>query len=246
MENQPRRKPPKRSEPADPLRPKIWAKGGQRPPVDLRATGRASLHLSRLAVATLLAWTSRQTRRGALGVRDGAGRIPSDALAGAARFLPSHLRVAGWIKNLAAVLGHASATADPDIKRGNALVAEIEPHLWDQDAASAPAPAFQPPPPPEAPTAPVVLREPASGDYDPLSSIREELANQPAPEEVNNTPDTPNQPPAPPGLAAVTAIQITGYLIGWASAILALPYGLIRALWLYAKGVDLRTIAVED
>ena len=42
-------------------------------------------------------------------------------------------------------------------------------------------------------------------------------------------------------------IQVLGYLIGWGTAIIALPYGLFHALWLYlAKSVDLRGIAAED
>ena len=158
-------------------KPKIWAEGGQRPPFDLRALGRASLHLSREAVAPILAWKARTMRRVAVNVKNGVGRIPSDKLAGAARFLPSHLRVAGWIKNLAATLSHASASADPDIKRGNALVAEIAPHLWTAEELSPPPP--PPPPDPEpASTDPVVLAEPPL-EYDPLASIREKLANQP-------------------------------------------------------------------
>jgi hypothetical protein len=42
------------------------------------------------------------------------------------------------------------------------------------------------------------------------------------------------------------AIQIIGYAIGWASAFVALPYGLIRSLWAHAKGQDLRKIGAED
>ena len=42
------------------------------------------------------------------------------------------------------------------------------------------------------------------------------------------------------------AIQVTGYLLGWASALIALPYGLLRALCLWAAGRDLRTIGAED
>jgi hypothetical protein len=42
------------------------------------------------------------------------------------------------------------------------------------------------------------------------------------------------------------AIQVAGYLLGWASALIALPYGLARALWLWAAGRDLKTIGAED
>ena len=232
----------------DKSKPKIWAEGGQRPPFDLRALGRASLHLSREAVAPILAWKARTARRVAVNVKSGVGRIPSDKLAGAARFLPSHLRVAGWIKNVAATLSHASASADPDIKRGNALVAEIAPHLWTAEELSPPPP--PPPPPPDlepASSDPVVLAEPVAPEYDPLASIREKLANQPAPEAEEDTPDEPDLPPDPPGPLATNVIQVAGYLIGWATAIIALPYGLVRALWLYlAKSVDLRAIGAED
>jgi hypothetical protein len=230
-------------------KPKIWAEGGQRPPFNLRALWRASLYLSREAVAPILAWSARTTRRVAVNVKNGVGRIPSDKLAGAARFLPSHLRVAGWIKNIAATLSHASASADPDIKRGNALVAEIAPHLWTAEELSPPPP---PPPPPEpvvepASVDPVVLPEPVATEYDPLASIREKLANQPVQDTEADTPDEPDLPPDPPGPLATNVIQVSGYLIGWATAIIALPYGLVRALWLYiAKNVDLRGIRAED
>ena len=221
-------------------RPEIWASGGQRPPFDLRALGRASLFLTREGVAPIHAWAARGLRRAALGVKEGKERIPAGKLGRAERFVPSHLRVAGWVKNLAATLSHASATADPDVKRGNALVAEIAPHLWGDDS-SMQADAT----PPEGAVAPVVLAEPPPvlmpGD-DPLASIRDEIAAGPG----ENSAKAPDQPPAPPGPVAEGAIQVTGYLLGWASAILALPYGLGRALWLWGNGTDLRNIGRED
>lgn len=251
------RKPSRNPDEAD--RPKIWAEGGQRPPFDLRALGRASLHQSRSAVAPLLAWTARATRRGSERVRDGKGRIPSDKLGRAARFVPSHLRVAAWIKNSATVLAHASANADPEVLRGNALVAEIEPHLWEGDAMRIVPPSdlpTDPPPeprpdlPPEA-TAPVVLPEPMQPDDDPLAAIRGEMAHPPAQGRrgraaLHPGPEGPALPPVPPGPLAVTAIQVSGYLLGWGMAILALPYGLAQSLWLYAKGTDLRGIGRDD
>ena len=42
------------------------------------------------------------------------------------------------------------------------------------------------------------------------------------------------------------AIQVSGYLIGWASIILALPVTLVWALWLWISGRDLRRIGTED
>lgn len=223
-------------------RPEIWASGGQRPPFDLRALGRAGLHLARARVAPIHAWTARGLRRAAIRVKDGRGRIPAEKLGRAARFVPSHLRVAGWVKTLAATLSHASATADPDVRRGNALVAEIEPHLWSE---ASPAPPVEPIPavaPGEV--APVVLPEPQilqPGD-DPLAAIREEIA-------TGSTQDTrpePDQPPAPPGPVAEGAIQVLGYAIGWATVGVALPYGLARALWLWAAGRDPRQIGADD
>ena len=246
-------------------KPKIWAEGGQRPPFDVRALVRASLYLSRLAMAPIHAWAAHTTRRVAVNVKNGVGRIPADKLGRIARFVPSHLRVAGWIKNTAAVLSHASATTDPDVKRGNALVAEIESHLWDAGEiatltgrAPAAAPGPEPvttelaPAEPDAPVsvAPVTLAEPAPAEYDPLAVIRDKLANQKPPSrrfEDESVPEEPDVPPAAPGPLATTVIQVSGYLIGWATALIALPYGLARALWLYlAKNIDLRTIAVED
>lgn len=235
-------------------RPDIWASGKQRPPFDIRALGRASLHLSREGVAPLHAWAARTARRTAINVKNGAGRIPAEKLGRAERFVPSHLRVASWIKNLAATLAHASATADPDVKRGNALVAEIEPHLWDAAApppapASTPDPALEPsaaaPAQPEA-APPVVLPEPVAEESDPLAAIRGDLEGRPARPLRRPIPERNVGPPAPPGPVAAGAIQVSGYLLGWASMILALPYGLARSLWLYASGRDLRTIGAED
>ncbi len=226
-------------------RPAIWASGGQRPPFDIRALGRASLHLSREAVALLQARAARTARRAAINVKNGAGRIPAEKLGRVERFVPSHLRVAAWVKNLAATLSHASATADEDVTRGNALVAEIAPHLWD---AAPPPPASEPVPEPvpatpadpsEAP--PVVLAEPEPAAADPLSAIRDDLAGK-APKHAAPALVGPARPPAPPGPVAEGAIQVTGYLIGWVSILVALPYGLARALWLWMNGRDLKTI----
>jgi hypothetical protein len=248
MTNEPLRRKPRNPsrQPDRPDRPQIWAEGGQRPPFDLRALARASLHLSRTGVAPLLAWAAQHMRTGAERVRDGAGRLSTERLGRVARFVPSHLRVAGWIGNLAAILAHGSASADPDVTRGNALVARIEPYLWDRtDGPTAAEPA-----PPPADPAPVVLPEPMQPGDDPLAAIRDDLDNPPASARrgwlVRGAADGPDLPPAPPGQIARTAIQMSGYLLGWAGAILALPYGLARALWLFAKGVDLRGIGRPD
>lgn len=220
-------------------RPEIWASGGQRPPFDIRALGRSSLYLARTAVAPIHAWAARGLRRAAVNVKNGKGRIPADKLGRAERFVPSHLRVAGWVKTLAATLSHASATADPDVPRGNALVAEIAPHLWNAP------PAVSDPGLPESEVAPVILAEPSPilmpGD-DPLASIRDEIVTGPHADRPRDL----DLPPAPPGPVAEGAIQVSGYLIGWASMILALPFGLGRALWLWLNGRDLRTIGAED
>lgn len=226
-------------------RPDIWASGGQRPPFDVRALGRASLFLSREGVAPLHAWAARGLRRAAVNVRDGKGRIPVEKLGRAERFVPSHLRVAGWIKVLAATLSHASANADPDVARGNALVAEIAPHLWGVGADPAPPLAAETAPAGEI--APVVLAEPPilqPGD-DPLASIRDEIGARPDRPASKRTP-SPDAPPAPPGPVADGAIQVAGYAIGWGTVILALPYGLARSLWLWVGGRDLKTIGRDD
>jgi hypothetical protein len=231
-------------------RPEIWASGGQRPPFDIRALGRASLHLSREGVAPLHAWAARGLRRAAVNVKNGTGRIPAGKLGRAERFVPSHLRVAGWIKTVATTLSHASATADPDVTRGNALVSEIEPHLWAETDAVAPAvPEPAEPDPVVVPgtVAPVTLPEPTvlqPGD-DPLASIRDEIVAGPDALKPR-APKPPDAPPSPPGPVAEGAIQVAGYLVGWASVIVALPFGLGRALWLWVGGRDLKTIGAED
>lgn len=236
-------------------RPEIWASGGQRPPFDIRALGRASLHLARDGVAPLHAWAARRMRQAAVNVKNGAGRIPAEKLGKAARFVPSHLRVAGWIKNLAATLSHASATADHDVKRGNALVAEIEPHLWAlPDIVEAASDARPTPSTPVEPmrsdVPPVVLAEPVQ-EPDPLAAIRDEMASGPnasakAGRARPVTLSEPASPPAPPGPVATGAIQVAGYLLGWASILAALPYGLVRSLWLWASGRDLNGIGREE
>jgi hypothetical protein len=236
-------------------RPKIWAEGEQRPPFSLRGLRRATLSLSRDAVAPLNAWAARTTRRVAVNVAGGAGRIPEARLGRAERFVPSHLRVAGWIKNTAAVLAHASAVADPDAKRGNALVAEIEPHLWPTGAepviSEAPPQIVEPVPSAfGADTPPVVLAEPVlpEPETDPLAAIRTDLEGAEAPDrtQVPQSDAEPALPPAPPGPVATTVIQMAGYLVGWATVILALPFGLVRALWLWlAKNVDLRRVGLD-
>jgi hypothetical protein len=236
-------------------RPEIWASGGQRPPFDLRALGRATVHLARDGVAPLHAWAARRTRRIAINVKNGAGRIPAEKLGRAERFVPSHLRVAGWIRNVAATLSHASATADQDVKRGNALVAEIEPHLWGETEAPAPTIDLTPAPAePATPDAglspdvpPVVLAEPEAPEADPLASIRDEMAgSRKAVPPRTSHPASPATPPAPPGPVATGVIQVTGYLLGWASVGIALPYGMCRALWLWLGGRDLKGIGREE
>ena len=253
MTDDPLRRKPGKGRPE--ARPEIWASGGQRPPLDIRALGRSGLYLSREGIAPIHAWAARGLRRAAVNVKNGRGRISAEKLGRAERFVPSHLRVAGWIKTLAATLSHASATADPDVTRGNALVAEIQPHLWGE--ADAVAPAMPEPAVPEDSLAtgdakPVVLPEPKdvpeprilqSGD-DPLASIRDEIVVGPA--QKTPMPKGPDLPPAPPGPVAEGAIQVAGYLIGWGTVILGLPYGVVRALWLWVGGRDLKTIGQDD
>lgn len=233
---------PSRKTPGRDGRPKIWVDGSQRPPFDLRALGRASLHYAREGVAPIHGWLARNLRQGALAVRDGRGRIPAAKLGRVAPYVPSHLRVAMWVRNLAAVAAHASASADPDAKRGNALVAEIEQHLWPLDPTqAAPRPVAALPEMAE----PVTLREPVAADQDPLAAIRGDLGRKPGLAQPR-APAPKNGFPPPPGPAATTAIQVLGWLGGWATAIIALPYGLIRALWAFASGQDLRKIGRED
>lgn len=251
MADDPLRRKPGKGRPES--RPEIWASGGQRPPFDLRALGRAGLFLAREGIAPIHAWAARGLRRAAVNVKNGKGRIAAEKLGRAERFVPSHLRVAGWIKTLAATLSHASATADPDVTRGNALVAEIAPHLWGAVPDVVPPPAPTPPqeaaagPDAAGDVAPVVLAEPLvlqPGD-DPLASIRDEIGAEPVRRETIRT-RSPDAPPAPPGPVADGAIQVSGYLIGWGTVILALPYGIARALWLWVSGRDLKGIGAKD
>lgn len=257
MANDPLRRPRPRPVPPAADRPKIWAEGEQRPPLTFRGLRRATLSLSRDAVAPMNAWVARTTRRVAENVAGGAGRIPEGKLGRVERFVPSHLKVAGWIKNTAAVFAHASAVADPDATQGNALVAEIEPHLWPsvvtEDRPDQPLQAMEPLPSPfGADAPPVVLAEPVGPEPDPFAAIRDDLdgAARPATSkdaERARRPSGPALPPAPPGPITTTAIQMTGYLVGWTTVIIALPYGLVRSLWLWlAKNADLRRVGLDD
>lgn len=251
MANDPLRRTRGRDLPPGGARPKIWAEGEQRPPFSFRGLRRATLSLSRDAVAPLNAWAARTIRRVAVNVAGGAGRIPEGKLGRAARFVPSHLRVAGWIKNTAAVMAHASAVADPDTTRGNALVAEIEPHLWPVGAGAVPPVvrtevAIPEPSPFGADAPPVILAEPIATEPDPLAAIRTDLDRGDMPSGMDTAEKGPVLPPDPPGPVATAVIQVTGYLVGWATVILALPYGLVRALWLWlARNVDLRRVGLD-
>jgi hypothetical protein len=261
MANEPLRRTPQRAVPPASDRPKIWAEGEQRPPFSFRGLRRATLRLSRDAVVPLNAWAARSLRRAAVKVADGAGRIPEGKLGRAERFVPSHLRVAGWIKNTGAVFAHASAVADVDVLRGNALVAEIEPHLWPAEPKAedvlpdtVPAPPEPEPSPFGADAPPVVLAEPEppAPEPDVLAAIRDDLTDdtthaRKAGKSRSRAPSQPALPPAPPGQVATTAIQMLGYLVGWATVILALPFGMVRSLWLWlARNVDLRRVGLDD
>jgi hypothetical protein len=137
------------------------------------------------------------------------------------------------------------------------LVAEIEPHLWADPGATPEAAAPQTPaaevttpdtPPVDA--APVTLPEPMQPEDDPLASIRDEMSGAPAEPRKGRAraaaPVGPAGPPAPPGPVANGAIQVMGYVIGWGTTIVALPYGLARAIWLFTAGQDLRKIGTDD
>jgi hypothetical protein len=268
MANEPLRRTPPRPVPPPSDRPKIWVEGEQRPPFTFRGLRRATLYLARDGVAPLNAWAARTARRVAVNVANGAGRIPEGKLGRAARFVPSHLRVAAWIKNSAAVFAHASAVADIDVKRGNALVTEIELHIRPTDASDMsgelPTETAEVPPVAAGHLDPVVLAEPVGAEADPgsnpeadpLAAIRDDLGAAPEPGRSarakagasrTEEPSAAALPPKPPGPLTVTAIQVSGYLVGWSAVIIALPYGMVRALWGWgARNVDLRRIGLDD
>jgi len=240
MAHEPIRRGPQNPASTSKAKPKIWAEGSQRPPFDLRGFARSSLYFSRNAVAPIHAGAARLARRVAVNVKNGAGRIPAERLGRFARFVPSHLRVAAWIKGLADVLSHASASADPDVLRGNALVAEIAPDLWAHGTTPVPAEAGRTDGlVAEVPT--MALDDLPPPPHDPFAAIRDDLQATAAPA------GTKSAPPLPRTTATGTmASQITGYVIGWLTAVLALPFGLVRALWAFAQGNDLRRIGLDD
>jgi len=222
-------------------RPTIWADGGQKPPFDLRAFGRASLHLGRESTAYVLAGATTGTAAFATTVATGKYRVPEDRWGRTGRFLPSYSRVAGWIDSTAAILAEAAKTASPApipapqsataTPPSEPLIRPTRPRAIQPDDAASPRPAFQPAPDP-GPPAP---------DDDPLRAIRADLspakaaprATPPAPH-----PDTPLAP-SPPARALVVA---SGRALGWALTILALPVGAARAAIGHLSGQDLREI----
>lgn len=226
-----------------PPKPKIWHEGGQRPPFDIRALGRTTLHIARDGVTPLIVGAAEGLLRAAKNIAAGVGRIPEEKLGRFARFVPSHLRVAAWTKNLATTFAYAAAAADTNARRGVDLVQRIEPHLWPDPNSAAARQAARPETPAEP--KPVILTEPPAMEDDPLSSIRGEMANQPA-QARKPQPSGPVEPPLPPGPLATGAIQLTGFVLGWIISLIALPYGFVRAVWLHIRGVDLRKIGTED
>ncbi len=133
----------------------------------------------------------------------------------------------------------------------------LTPHLWGDPEVAAPTIDLPPAPAPAEPTTPdpglppdvppVILAEPEPPEADPLASIRDEMAGSgKVTSSRSSSPLSPARPPAPPGPVATGAIQVTGYLLGWASVGIALPYGLARALWLWLNGRDLKVIGREE
>lgn len=94
-------------------RPNIWADGSQKPRFDPRAFAFASLHMAREGVAPLLTHAATATAGFGQKVASGTYRVPADRWGRVGRYLPSYLRVAGWIDGSAQILARAGQTADP-------------------------------------------------------------------------------------------------------------------------------------
>lgn len=252
-------------------KPKIWAEGSQKPPFVFRAFAAAALHYARDGVGALFGILARGTAGFAAKVAGGACRLPADRLGRAEAIVPSHVRVAGWIMATADILTRAGFIAHSDPVKAARLRASVPPLDWSlhlPEAKAGPSPETPPdaaadaasetPPQPAQPDAMalVALQEPIPpAEDDPLAAIRSELAG--APPALPTPPATPRasrprpaqQPPKAPGPRSALAdglIDAAGFALGWAAAIVALPYGLIRAGYAHIKGDDLRKLSEPD
>jgi hypothetical protein len=252
--------PLRRKVPAAPSgQPKIWAEGSQRPPFVPRAFAAGCLYYAREAVAPVLGILARATARLATTLAQGNYRIPADRMGRAEPFVPAYTRVAGWIMALADILAQGGFVAHSDPVRAATLRASVPPLDWAQilptEAPAAPsqpaAGAITDP----ALTEPVVLAEPAPMPVepdDPLASIRADLADSAHSAHPANTSSKSTKPPrAAPGPASAPGprspladglIDATGFALGWATSIIALPYGALRAAWAHISGEDLRKL----
>lgn len=219
-------------------KPKIWADGSQNPPFVPRAFAVASLHYAREGIGPVFGVIARAAARLAATVATGNHRIPVDRLGRGERLVPSYTRVAGWIMGLADILARSGFIAHSDPELAARLRASVPPLDWSlylpQSAPpQATAPKAQPAPDP------VALREPIPPAVeDPLATIRAELSGA--------QPETPPPTPGPRSALADGLIDATGFALGWTAAVIALPYGLVRAGYGHLRGEDLRKLTQSD
>ncbi len=202
----------------EPAQPRIWAEGSQKPKFQLRPFAVASLHLTRHAVAPLIARSATETARFSTRVAEGTWRVPTARLGRAERLVPSHQSVAAWIAAGARILDAAGCTAAPEALRRRDRFARTAP--------AQPVPAMQ--------AALVTRAEPGSEDAATLNAIRSVLGDA----TVAPTPG----PAARPSRLAASLVSATGAALGWGMTLLALPYGIARATIAHLNGEDLRSI----
>jgi hypothetical protein len=227
---------PDRSAIRDPLptagngpRPRIWVDGRQRPRFDLGAFARTSLGMAKRDLAPEMAEATQRLTRFGQQVRLGEVRLTVVWAGRAARLIPSHARVGGWLLALSALIGGAHDLLVPPAPPDEALA-------YPDLARTMPAPA------PMAPAAAKASLEPT------LHAIRSAISQTPHAEPDARAPSTPtdslaqSDSPAPSTLArrakaAVWALACQATL--WLMLAFALPAGAIKAMLFHLDGGDL-------
>ena len=231
------------------LRPTIWADGGQKPRFDIRAFGRASLHLGREGLAPILTGAASGTAAFGSTVASGKYRVPEDRWGRTGRFLPTYMTVAGWIGGAAAILAKAGQTASVPTtattpQPAAPFIRPVRPRTKPADGAAQP-----PLPTPQAPLTDTPASELSgpkpSPDHDPLKAIRADLL--PGGDAASPVPPQPGPEALPrPGPVTQALLVGSGRALGWGLIALALPYGAVRATLAHLNGQDLREIGKKS
>ena len=213
-------------------RPQIWVDGHQRPRFNVRAFAAVSLAIARRDLAPEIADAVLRLDQFGHSVARGERRFPVAWAGRAARVVPGHQRVGGWILGLAALFQGAHDLLSPI----------PEPALAYPNLGPTP----HPPKAPLAKIAAIVPRHPRSEPT--LHAIRSAI--QASPHDFGHETPPPRQTVRAPGPDPVAAVPLTRrakaamgalacrVLLGVLVAF-ALPAGMLRALLFHLNGGDL-------